>query len=321
MGRYVLRRLAGAVPLVLGIATIIFVLINVAPGSPIDVIAPQGMSSEGRQQLIRNFGLDQPLHIRYVRWLTAMFTGDFGYSFSYSKDVRAVLFDFFPNTLLLSAAALSISFLFGIVLGTIQAVRQYSALDSGLSVALLFFYSMPSFWLALMLVLIFALGLGWFPVSGLASSGAEFLPPLERFIDRLQHLALPALSLALVLTAGIARYMRGSMLEVVRQDYVRTAHAKGLPASRVLLTHALRNALTPILTILGLQFGTLLAGAIVTETIFAWPGLGQLTVNAIAARDYPLAQGCVLGIGIGYTVVNTTTDLLYTLIDPRVRQE
>ena len=321
MGRYVLRRLAGAVPLVLGIATIIFVLINVAPGSPIDVIAPQGMSSEGRQQLIRNFGLDQPLHIRYVRWLTAMFTGDFGYSFSYSKDVRAVLFDFFPNTLLLSAAALSISFLFGIVLGTIQAVRQYSALDSGLSVALLFFYSMPSFWLALMLVLIFALGLGWFPVSGLASSGAEFLPPFERFIDRLRHLALPSLSLALVLTAGIARYMRGSMLEVVRQDYVRTAHAKGLPERVVVFKHALRNALLPIITLVGLYLPFLFSGTVFIESVFAWPGMGRALVGAIVQRDYALVVAGTFFFASMVVAANLVADILYAVVDPRIRYE
>ena len=321
MGKYVLRRLAGAVPLVLGIATIIFVLIDLAPGSPIDVIAPHGMSSEGRQQLIRNFGLDQPLHVRYVRWLTALFTGDLGYSFSYSKDVRAVLIDFFPNTLLLSVAALSVSFFFGIVFGTLQAVRQYSALDSGMSVALLFFYSMPSFWLALMLILVFSLGLGWFPVSGLASSGAEFMPPFERFVDRLRHLALPALSLALVLTAGIARYMRGSMLEVVRQDYVRTAHAKGLPERVVVFKHALRNALLPIITLVGLYLPFLFSGTVFIESIFAWPGMGRALVGAIVQRDYALVVAGTFFFASMVVVANLVADVLYAVVDPRIRYE
>jgi len=202
LGKYVLRRLAGAIPLVLGIATIIFFLINLAPGSPVDLIIGPGVNQEFRDQMIRNFGLDQPLPVRYVKWLGAMFTGDFGYSFSYSKPVLAVLLDFLPNTILLSVSALGLAFFFGIVLGTIQAVRQYSALDSSLSVVLLFFYSMPSFWLALMLILTMSLMLGWFPVSGPTGNEYEFLSLSGRIVDRARHLALPTLSLALVLTAG-----------------------------------------------------------------------------------------------------------------------
>ena len=321
MIKYVLRRLASAIPLVLGIATIIFFLMNLAPGSPIDLIVAPGISDAVRQQMIANFGLDQPLYIQYFRWLTSMFTGDFGYSFSYSRDVRDVLLDFLPNTLVLSVGALGVAFVFGIVLGTIQAVRQYSALDSGLSVALLFFYSMPSFWLALMLMLIFGLMLGWFPISGTGSTGAEFLPPFARFIDQLRHLALPTVSLALVLTAGIARYMRGSMLEVVRQDYVRTAHAKGLPERVVVFKHALRNALIPIITLIGLYLPFLFSGTVFIETIFAWPGMGRAIVGAIFQRDYALVMAGTFFFASMVVFANLVADILYAVVDPRIRYE
>jgi peptide/nickel transport system permease protein len=321
LGKYVLRRLAGAIPLVLGIATIIFFLINLAPGSPVDLIIGPGVNQEFRAQMIRNFGLDQPLPVRYVKWLGAMFTGDFGYSFSYSKPVLAVLFDFLPNTILLSVAALGLAFFFGIVLGTIQAVRQYSALDSSLSVVLLFFYSMPSFWLALMLILTMSLMLGWFPVSGPTGNEYEFLSLSGRIVDRARHLALPTLSLALVLTAGIARYMRGSMLEVVRQDYIRTAHAKGLPERVVVFKHALRNALIPIITLVGLYLPFLFSGTVFIETIFAWPGMGRTIVNAIFQRDYPLVMAGSFFFATMVVLANLVADVLYAVIDPRIRYE
>ena len=321
MGKYVLRRLAGAIPLVLGIATIIFFLINLAPGSPVDLIIGPGVNQEFRDQMIRNFGLDQPLPVRYVKWLGAMLTGDFGYSFSYSKPVLAVLVDFLPNTILLSVAALGLAFFFGIVLGTIQAVRQYSALDSSLSVVLLFFYSMPSFWLALMLILTMSLMLGWFPVSGPTGNEYEFLSLSGRIADRARHLALPTLSLALVLTAGIARYMRGSMLEVVRQDYIRTAHAKGLPERVVVFKHALRNALIPIITLVGLYLPFLFSGTVFIETIFAWPGMGRAIVGAIFQRDYPLVMAGSFFFATMVVLANLVADILYAVIDPRIRYE
>jgi peptide/nickel transport system permease protein len=321
LGKYVLRRLAGAIPLVLGIATIIFFLINLAPGSPVDLIIGPGVNQEFRDQMIRNFGLDQPLPVRYVKWLGAMFTGDFGYSFSYSKPVLAVLLDFLPNTILLSVSALGLAFFFGIVLGTIQAVRQYSALDSSLSVVLLFFYSMPSFWLALMLILTMSLMLGWFPVSGPTGNEYEFLSLSGRIVDRARHLALPTLSLALVLTAGIARYMRGSMLEVVRQDYIRTAHAKGLPERVVVFKHALRNALIPIVTLVGLYLPYLFSGTVFIETIFAWPGMGRAIVGAIFQRDYPLVMAGSFFFATMVVLANLVADVLYAVIDPRIRYE
>lgn len=328
MTGYVLRRLAGAVPLVLGIATVIFFLISLAPGDPTLLYMSPGISADVLDQMRENFGLDAPVHVRYVKWLGAMLTGDLGYSFSHSRPVLDVILDFLPNTLLLSASALLVAFLFGIVLGTIQAVRQYSALDSVLSVVLLFFYSMPSFWLALMLILTMSLLAGtvwdwpiWFPASGMVSTDHESLSTWGRIVDRVRHLVLPTLSLALVLTAGIARYVRGSMLEVVRQDFVRTAHAKGLPERVVVFKHALRNALLPVVTLIGLYLPFLFSGAVFIEYIFAWPGMGRVIVEAINTRDYPVVVAGAFFFATMVVVANLIADVLYAVVDPRIRYE
>ena len=328
MTKYLIRRLVGAVPLVLGIATIIFFLVNLAPGDPTLLLLSPGMSQEVVEQMRVNFGLDQPIHIRYVKWLGAMLIGDFGYSFSHSRPVLAVLIDFFPNTLLLSLSALLVAFAGGVVLGTVQAVRQYSLTDSGLSVLLLFFYSMPSFGLALMLILsmsVFARNVWdlpiWFPASGMMGVDYDFLSAGERFKDRFMHLVLPTLSLALVLMAGIARYMRGSMLEIVRQDFVRTAHAKGLPERVVVFKHALRNAVIPIITLIGLYIPVLFSGTVFIEVVFAWPGMGRILVDAIFARDYPLVMAGTFFFATVVVAANLLADMLYAVIDPRIRYE
>ena len=328
MTRYVVRRLLGAFPLVLGIATIVFFAVNLAPGDPTLYYLSPGMTQEVVEQMRVNFGLDQPVHVRYVRWLGAMLTGDFGYSMSHSRPVLDVLAEFLPNTLILSASALGIAFLFGIVLGTLQAIKQYSFRDSALSVVMLFFYSMPSFWLALMLILTFSLFARnvwewpiWFPASGMMSTEYDFLSPAAQVRDRLMHLALPTMSLALVLTAGIARYMRGSMLEVIRQDYVRTARAKGLSERVVVFKHALRNALLPTITLLGLMIPVLFSGTIFIETIFAWPGMGRTIYEAIGTRDYPLVMAGSFFFATMVVVANLLADVLYAVVDPRIRYE
>jgi peptide/nickel transport system permease protein len=325
---YVLRRLAGAVPLVLGIATIIFFLVNLAPGDPTLLLIAPGVTDEVVEQMRENFGLDQPVHIRYVRWVGAMLTGDFGYSFSHSRPVIDVIAEFLPNTLLLTVCALAIAFFFGIVLGTIQAVRQYSLMDSALSVVLLFFYSMPSFWLALMLILTLSLSARnlwewpiWFPASGMNGVDYDFMSFPGRMMDRARHLVLPTLSLSLVLTAGIARYMRGSMLEVVRQDFVRTAQAKGLPERVVVFKHALRNALIPIITLVGLYIPVLFSGTVFIELIFAWPGMGRTLVDAIFTRDYPLVMAGTFFFASMVVAANLVADVLYAVVDPRIRYD
>jgi peptide/nickel transport system permease protein len=326
--KYVIRRLLGSIPLVLGIATIVFFAVNLAPGDPALYMVSPGMTQEVVQQMRENFGLDEPIHVRYVTWVGSMLTGDFGFSYSHSRPVLDVLFAFLPNTLLLSACALGLAFFLGILIGAIQAVRQYSLMDSVTSVVLLFFYSMPSFWLALMLILslsLFARNVWdwpiWFPASGMTSTDYDFLSPLEQIRDRIRHLVLPTLALALVLTAGIARYMRGSMLEVIRQDYVRTARAKGLSERVVVFKHALRNALIPIITLVGLYIPVLFSGTIFVEYIFAWPGMGRAVYEAINTRDYPLVMAGSFFFAAMVVVANLVADVLYAVVDPRIRYE
>jgi peptide/nickel transport system permease protein len=242
--------------------------------------------------------------------------------------VLEVIGQILPNTLLLSSAALLVAFVAGVLIGIVQAVRQYSLADQALSVLALFFYSMPSFWLALMLILVFALFARnvwewpiYFPPSGTRSVDHATLGPIAAILDRARYMVLPVMSLALVLAAGIARYARGSMLEVVRQDYVRTARAKGLPERRVILLHALRNALIPVITLLGLYLPVLFSGTVFIETVFGWPGLGKTIVDAIATRDYPLVMGTSLIFGAMVVLGNLVADMLYAVVDPRIRYE
>ncbi len=328
MRRYVVRRLLGAIPLILGIATLVFFVVNLAPGDPAQYLLSRGMSAGVLAQMRHNFGLDQPLLVRYLKWMGSLLTGNLGYSYSYDRPVLDVLLTFLPNTLLLSGCALLLAFLVGMVLGTVQAVRQHSALDSGVSVVLLFFYSMPSFWLALMMILIFSLWARnvwhwplWFPASGMHAASADLMSGGERLRDALMHLVLPVTSLTLLLTAGIARYMRGSMLEVVRQDFIRTARAKGLPERSVIFKHALRNALLPIITLLGLYIPLLFSGTVFIEYVFAWPGMGKTIVDAIGTRDYPLVMGGSLLFATMVVLGNLLADILYAVVDPRIRHD
>jgi peptide/nickel transport system permease protein len=328
MLRYLVRRLLGAIPLVLGIATIIFFVVNLAPGDPVSLYTSPTVSAAAQEQMRVNLGLDQPVHVRYGRWMLAMARGDFGVSFSRGQPVADVVRQILPNTLVLSAAALSLAFVAGILLGVLQAVRQNSWADSILSVVALFFYSMPSFWLALMLILVFSLGARnawdwpiWFPASGMTSVDHAFLSPWGQIRDRAMHLVLPAASLALVLAAGVARYTRGSMLEVIRQDYVRTARAKGLSEGKVIFKHALRNALIPVITLLGLYLPFLFSGTVFIETVFAWPGMGKLVVDAILARDYPVVMAGAFIFAVMVVIGNLVADVLYSVVDPRIRYD
>ena len=329
MTTYILKRLLGAVPLVLGIATIIFFVVNLAPGDPALRYMNPNLSHETLDQIRANMGLDRPVHVRYVRWMTALAQGDLGYSFTRNRPVLDIIKEILPNTLLLSLTAIGIAFVFGIMLGIVQAIRQYSVLDSVTSVLALFFYSMPSFWLALMMVLTFSLFARnvwdwpiWFPASDIQDVARyPFMTPWERVLDRLWHLALPATSLALVLAAGIARYTRGSLLEVIRQDYVRTARAKGLSEPVVVLKHALRNGLIPVITLLGLYLPFLFSGTVFIESVFAWPGMGKLIVDAITQRDYPVIMAGSLIFANMVVVGNLVADILYGFVDPRIRYD
>ena len=327
MTTFIVRRLFGAVPLVLGIATIIFFVVNLAPGDPANRFLNPNMSPEAREQVRVNLGLDQPIPIRYARWIGALSRGDLGYSFSRNRPVLDIIKELLPNTLLLSFSAIGVAFVLGILLGILQAVRQYSLVDSVASVVGLFFYSMPSFWLALMMVLVFSLfAHEWqwpieFPGSDIRSFNYVDLTPMQKVQDRLLHLTLPATSLALVLAAGIARYTRNSMLEVIRQDFVRTARAKGLSEPVVIFKHTLRNALIPVITLVGLYLPFLFSGTVFIESVFAWPGMGKLVVDAILERDYPIIMGGSLVFAMMVVVGNLVADVLYAVVDPRIRYD
>jgi peptide/nickel transport system permease protein len=323
---YLVRRLLGAIPLLLGILTIIFFVVHLAPGDPTARFFNPNVSPDVIEQMRRNLGLDQPLHIQYWRWLSSFLTGDFGYSFGQMRPIGEILPEVLWNTLQLTLVSLVVIFAVGMLIGIVQAVRQYSLADNVLTFAALFFYSMPSFWFALMLILIFSRGAdaGWlfnWPASGMTSIEYEYLSPLGKMRDRVAHLMLPAIALGIGSAAGVARYMRGSMLEVIHQDFIRTARAKGLSERTVIFKHALRNALIPIITLVGLYLPFLLSGAVLVETIFAWPGMGRAIVEAILARDYPMVMATSFIIAAIVVLGNLLSDVLYAVVDPRIRNE
>lgn len=328
MTRPLVRRLAGAVPLVFGIVTLMFFVVHLAPGDPTSHFVVPGMRAETVEQMRTQWGLDRPVHERYVVWLGNLARGDLGPSYSFRQPVSRVLFDVLPNTLLLSGVALALAFAGGVTVGVVQATREGGWIDRALSVVTLVFYSTPSFWLAIMLSLVFAHFArnvwDWpifFPVSGTRSVDYELLSPSGRLLDRLWHLALPASTLALVLMGGIARHVRGSMLEAMRQDFVRTARAMGLSEARVVRRHVLRNALLPVLTLFGLYLPVLLGGTVFIETVFGWPGMGKTVYDAIVSRDYPLIMAATLLFAAIVVLGNLLADLLYRVADPRVRYD
>ena len=323
---YLVRRLVGAIPLLLGILTIIFFVVHLAPGDPTARFFNPNVSPEVIEQMRRNLGLDQPLHIQYWKWLTSFLSGDFGYSFGQMRPIGEILPEVLWNTLQLTLVSLVVIFAVGMLIGIVQAVRQYSLADNVLTFLALFFYSMPSFWFALMLILIFSRGeaAGWlfnWPASGMTSIEYEYLSAGGKAGDRLSHLLLPAIALGIGSAAGVARYMRGSMLEVIHQDFIRTARAKGLSERSVIFKHALRNALIPIITLVGLYLPFLLSGAVLVETIFAWPGMGRAIVEAILARDYPMVMATSFVIASIVVLGNLLSDVLYAVVDPRIRNE
>ncbi|MEJ2214979.1 MAG: ABC transporter permease [Gemmatimonadota bacterium] len=327
MASYALRRLLGAIPLLLGIATIIFFVVNLAPGDPTALYFNANLPPAVLDQLRHSFGLDAPIYVRYVKWLAAFLTGNFGYSFAHGRPVIDILKEALPATLLLAGSALLLTFVLGVIAGVIQAVRQNRATDQILSVSSLFFYSMPSFWLGLMLMLLLSLkahewGLPFaLPATGMTSVNYEFLSFWGKLGDLLEHMVLPVLTLTLVLSAGIARYTRGQMLEVIRQDYIRTARARGVPERTVILKHALRNSLLPVITLLGLYLPLLFSGSVFVEVIFSWPGMGRVIVESIFQRDYPVVMATSFLFAAIVIVGNLLADLLYGLADPRIRYD
>jgi peptide/nickel transport system permease protein len=312
MARYLATRLISLVPILFGTSVVAFLLIRLVPGDP--AVALLGMEADPRSlaALRAQLALDQPIVVQYVTWLGHILTGDFGRSIQGSRAVFPLLIGALAPTALLSAAALVISLVIAIPAGIVAATHRNSSADYIGSFLALCGLSLPSFWLGILMILAFSIYLPLFPASG-------YVSPLVDPLAHLRHLVLPAVTLGAALAAATMRMTRATMLEVLRADYVRTARAKGLSQRRVVWGHALRNARIPIVTLLGIQLGQLLGGVVITETVFSWPGIGKLTVDAIFARDYPVVQGAVLLTATLFVLINLLTDLIYTVLDPRVR--
>lgn len=305
MFRYLLHRLLFTLPVIWLVVSIVFLLIHFVPGDPVQQMLGEGAASADIEATRHAYGLDVPLSQQYFNYWKGVLRGDLGRSLRLNQGVSHLIAQRYPYTLQLTLASLFVAIVLAIPAGVRSARHRNRWDDRTLSVISLFGLSFPNFALGPVLILLFAIKLGWLPVSGSGS---------------LAHLVLPAITMGGALAAILTRMVRTSMLEELGQDYIRTARAKGLPEDTVVYRHALRNALIPIITVLGLQFGALLAGAIVTETIFSWPGIGRLTVQAIGNRDYYLVQGCILAIGLTYVAVNFLTDFAYSIVNPRIRQ-
>lgn len=320
---YIARRLLLAVPLLLGITIVSFAVIRLAPGEPVELQAGElrGKASlQAREALRELYGLDKPLHVQYLHWLSRIVRLDFGRSFQ--PDARPVLQkigEALPVTLLLNVLQMTFIILLAIPLGVFSAVRQYSVFDKATTVFVFIGFATPEFWLALLAMILFGVQLGWLPISGLRSLNWEYLPLWSQVWDFLSHLVLPVGVVVFTGLAGFSRFMRQSMLEVIRQDYIQTARAKGLPEGRVVAKHALRNALLPVVTILGLSLPTLIGGSVIIESIFAIPGMGRLMVQAVFARDYPVIMGNLVIVSVLTLLGNLLADVAYSLVDPRVQ--
>ncbi|MCW5882244.1 MAG: ABC transporter permease [Anaerolineae bacterium] len=318
MFAYIVRRLLVSIPTILAVTVVVFLLANLMPGNA--VLAMLSTDSPAPEELIKlrqgQLGLDQPVPVQYARWLSNVAQGNLGRSFQYGDSVTAMIAQRIPATLELMMVTLIISIFLGVALGTISALRQYSSLDYGLTFIGFAGISIPDFFMGMILIFVFALRLGWFPTSGMVTAGSEFSLP-----DNLRHIILPALALALVRTAVFMRYTRASVLEVAKNDYVRTAQAKGLQRQLIIGRHILRNGLIPVITVVGLNMAALFAGSVIIETIFQWPGIGMMFINAVAVRDSPVIMGYVLLTTIFVLLVNLVTDITYSWVDPRIRYE
>ena len=312
MRRYLIRRLAQGAVVLFVVSAVVFAIVHAAPGGPALLNNPD-VDPKMAKEMEKQLGLDDPIPVQYARWLRNAVRGNLGRSYQHSLGTAELLWARIPNTLLLSGTALLLAVVLAVPLGMISAVYRYSALDYAATVTAFVGVSIPVFWLAILLIIVFSVTLGWLPSSGMLTVGLPF-----SMRDRLLHLLMPSIVLATFPLAQLTRYVRSSMVDALAQDYVRTARAKGLPERGVLGRHALRNALIPMVTVLGVLTPRLLGGAVVTETIFAWPGLGRLAVEAAVTRDYPVILGATLLVSTLVVLSNLITDFLYVVIDPRI---
>jgi peptide/nickel transport system permease protein len=311
---FIIRRILGAIPLLLGISLILFAIVHFAPGGPLDIYADNpSVSPEALTQIAARYGLDQPVPAQYVLWLKAMVVGDWGFSIRTGRPVLGEIVGRLQPTLELGGISLLLSLLIAIPLGILSASRRGSKLDTTLTLVSFAGISIPVFWLALLLQLLFSVQLGWLPSAGYQSIGNGSLG------DRLAHLVMPAAVLSLATIASWSRFIRAGMMDVLNQDYIRTAYAKGRSEWGVVFLHALRNALIPAVTVIAVDFATVISGAVITETVFAWPGIGRLFMESMNGRDYPMLMGLMMMGSLGIIIANIVADLAYASLDPRIR--
>ncbi len=315
MTGYVVQRMLSLLPVLLGVTLLVFLVMQLAPGDPAQIMLGPKATETSLAQLRHELGLDQPLHVQYARWLGRVLQGDWGRSIQLKREVLPFILDRYRNSAYLMLLAVLLACSVGIPTGVISAIRQYKLDDRVAMVFVLVGFSMPIFWLGIIMQIVFGLKLGILPVSGMQSPGQTGL------FDLIKHLILPAVALTTGATAIIARMTRSSMLEVIRQDYIRTARAKGLDERLTISRHALKNALIPVVTVVGMQVGYLLGGDILIEMVFSYPGIGLAMVNGILARDFPLVQGAILLVASSYVLVNLAVDIAYAYLDPRIHYE
>jgi len=319
MLRILFRRLVQIIPLILGVIIMNFGLIQLAPGSFLDVMtAEQQISDPAMIERMRIlYGMDQPAAVQLLKYIWSVVTLDFGYSYRQNAPVLTVIMQHLPATALLMLAAIAVALLVGVLAGVVAAVKVNTIWDNLISLIAVFFFAAPTFWLGIMLTILFSVKLGWLPVGGMRTVGTEFGAIAATF-DIARHLLLPAVSLGLFYAATYARVMRASMLEVYKSDFVRTARSKGLPGFQVVVVHVLRNALLPVVTLLGLQLGTVLGGSVVIETVFSWPGIGSLMLDSVMSRNYPVVLGVLVMSSVVVAVANAAVDIAYFKLDPRI---
>ncbi len=327
MFKYIVRRVLQLIPVIIGISILVFMLVHLAPGDPIRLLLGEDATPEDYARLQRIYGFDKPLHIQYLTWAGNALQGDFGVSIRQGAPVTMLIRSRLPATMELAFFSVLFAVIFGVPLGVLAAIKRGSVIDLSSMVFALLGVSMPGFWLGLVLLTYVALNVGWIPMFGRGGSvfygfGQLFTTfSADALYQGFRYIMLPAISIGTAMMAIITRLTRSSLLEIMGKDYIRTARAKGLAERVVVFKHGLRNALLPVVTVVGIQFGAMLGGAVITETVFAWPGVGRLIVNAISQRDFPIIQGGVLMLAIIFTLVNLAVDLSYAFLNPRIRYD
>ena len=320
MLKYAVKRMINTIPILLGISIIVFILINCQPGNPYSNMVDPSVTEEVKEQMLRQIGYYDPIPIKYFKWITRAISGDLGYSIAYKEPVIDVIKSRIGNTVLLGGASLFLSVLIAIPIGMISSVKRYSIFDYATTVLAFIGLSIPAFFFGMLLIKVFAVDLKILPVSGMVTIGKNYIG-INHIIDVFNHMILPTIVLALINTAAFMRYTRSSMISIISQDYIRTAKAKGVSSFGIILKHAFKNALIPIITIISLELPALFSGALLTETIFVWPGIGRLNYEAVTNRDYSLIMGLVMIFAIVTLLSNLIADIMYAVVDPRVKYE